>query len=150
MSQDTQPEFPVTVALGPSGYTSRVRAGGHDFVADEPESVGGADQGPGPYELLLASLGACTVMTLRMYAERKRINLTGAEVDLRHDRVHAEDCEDCETKEGRIDHIYRRIRLRGDLTDEQRKRLMEIADKCPVHRTLSSEIRIRSEMQPLD
>lgn len=118
----------------------------HRLRADEPESYGGADSGPSPYEYLMAGLGACTAMTVRMYAVRKSLNLDRVSVTLRHDKIHARDCEECETREGRIDRIERDIRLEGDLSDENKQRLMEIADRCPVHRTLHSEIDIRSRM----
>ena len=108
------------------------------------DPVGGMDSGPGPYDLLLAGLGACTAMTLRLYAERKQLPLEQTTVRLRHDKIHAADCAECETKEGMIDRIERAITLQGDLNAEQRARLMEIADKCPVHRTLESEIDIRT------
>jgi len=124
-------------------FTNRVRAGRHSWLADEPPSVGGADRGPTPYDHLLAALGTCTSMTLRMVASRKKWPLEGVTVRLKHDRIHASDCEDCESTEGMVDHIERNIEIRGDeLTDEQRAALMEIADKCPVHRTLLNEIRI--------
>ncbi len=126
-------------------FTQDVLTDRHDLVADEPAGAGGADLGPSPYEYLLAGLGACTSMTLRLYAQHKKLPLEHVEVRLEHDKIHAEDCAECETREGRIDHIRRRIRLVGDLTDEQRTRLMEIADRCPVHRTLHSEIAIESE-----
>lgn len=116
----------------------------HHLRADEPASYGGADSGPSPYEYLMAGLGACTAMTVRMYAARKSLNLDRVSVTLRHDKIHAADCADCETKEGRIDRIDRDIRLEGDLSDEDKKRLMEIADRCPVHRTLHSEVDIQS------
>jgi putative redox protein len=121
-----------------------VTVGRHRFLADEPIAVGGLDSGPGPYDLLLAALGACTAMTLRLYAERKALPLERVTVALAHDRIHAADCADCETKEGMIDRIERAITLRGTLDAAQRKRLMEIADKCPVHRTLTSEVDIRT------
>lgn len=137
----------VVVRGGPSGYAQEISAGGHALRADEPVSVGGTDSGPGPYELLLAGLGACTSMTLRMYADRKGWPLEGVTVELRHRKVHAADCADCETKEGKVDEIQRALRIDGPLSDEQRARLMEIADRCPVHRTLESEIRIRTTLQ---
>lgn len=127
-------------------YMQNMRSGSHVLVADEPESVGGNDAGPGPYEYLLMSLGACTSMTLRMYAERKQLPLERVRVRLSHSRIHAEDCSDCETREGKVDEITRDISLAGELTGEQRQRLLEIADKCPVHRTLTSEIKVRSRL----
>jgi uncharacterized OsmC-like protein/pimeloyl-ACP methyl ester carboxylesterase len=136
----------VVVAIGASGYTSTVRAGRHLLLADEPLSAGGADAGPGPYDYLLAALGACTAMTLRMYADRKGWPLEGATVRLRHGRVHAADCADCVTKEGRIDQIERELELTGPLDPEQRARLVEIADRCPVHRTLHGEIHVRTTL----
>jgi putative redox protein len=135
----------VEVAEAGTGrYANSIRAGRHVLTADEPTSLGGGDTGPGPYDYLLAALGACTSITLRMYADRKQIPLTGVAVRLSHKKVHAADCADCESKVGQITEIEREIRLEGDLSDEQRKLLMEIADKCPVHRTLTSEIKIRT------
>lgn len=145
---DTAPE-PGTVVVAETGsgrYANAVHAGRHTLAADEPVKVGGSDTGPGPYEYLLAALGACTSMTIRMYAERKGIALRRVEVRLRHDRIHAKDCADCETKEGLVDRITRIIHLDGDLDEATRARLREIADKCPVHRTLTSEIRIETSM----
>jgi len=127
---------------GQGRFAQRIVAGPHQLVADEPRDVGGQDSGPGPYDLLLAGLGACTSMTLRMYAERKSWPLERVSVRLRHEKIHARDCADCETKDGKIDRIERRLRIDGDLAPEQRARLLEIADKCPVHRTLESEIRV--------
>jgi putative redox protein len=125
-------------------FQQEVVVGRHRFFADEPLSAGGLDSGPNPYDLLLAGLGACTAMTLRLYAERKALPLDRVSVTLTHARIHAEDCESCETKEGMIDRIDRAITLEGGLDDGQRARLLEIADKCPVHRTLRSEIEIRT------
>jgi uncharacterized OsmC-like protein/alpha/beta superfamily hydrolase len=118
----------------------------HHLRADEPVSYGGTDSGPSPYEYLLAGLGACTAMTVRMYARHKSLQLDRVLVTLRHGKIHAKDCEDCETREGRIDRIEREIKLEGELSGDERKRLMEIADRCPVHRTLHSEIDIQSRM----
>ncbi|MDH4149111.1 MAG: alpha/beta fold hydrolase [Betaproteobacteria bacterium] len=135
----------VTVRESGEGrYTQDITAGPHHLRADEPESVGGNDSGFTPYDLLLAGLGACTSMTLRMYAEQKKWPLQRVTVTLRHEKIHAKDCADCETREGKIDQIDREIDIAGDLSDAQRARLMDIADKCPVHRTLRSEIAIRT------
>jgi putative redox protein len=122
--------------------------GPHRFLADEPVKVGGLGTGPGPYDLLLAGLGACTSMTLRLYADNKKLPLERVLVRLTHNRIHAVDCLNCETKEGMVDRIDRNITLEGALGADERKRLMEIADKCPVHRTLESEIEIRTVEQP--
>lgn len=119
-----------------------IASGRHRILADEPVDVGGLDTGPGPYDFLLGSLGACTSMTMRLYAERKAIPLERTTVTLKHSRIHAQDCAECETKEGMISRIERTITMEGNLDAEQRKKLMEIADKCPVHRTLTSEIDI--------
>jgi uncharacterized OsmC-like protein len=126
-----------------------VITGSHRFVADEPVAAGGLDSGPGPYDLLLAALGACTSMTVRLYADRKRLPLKRTSVRLRHGRIYAVDCAECETKEGMIDRIDRAITFEGDLDGEQRARLLEIADKCPVHRTLKSEIDIHTTEAPV-
>lgn len=139
---DTPAEGIVGVhETGRSQYEQRIRVGRHVFTADEPKPVG-QDAGPSPYDLLLAGLGACTSMTMRMYAQRKGWPMERATVELRHSRIHAEDCENCETEEGKVDRIERMIRLDGPLDADQRRRLLEIADKCPVHRTLHSEIAI--------
>jgi len=119
-------------------------AGPHRYLADEPVSVGGNGSGPSPYEYLLAALGACTSMTIRLYADLKKLPLERVSVRLKHDKIHAADCENCESKEGKIDRIDRAVTLEGDLNAEQRARLMEIADKCPVHRTLHSRIEVRT------
>ncbi|HLI98182.1 MAG TPA: bifunctional alpha/beta hydrolase/OsmC family protein [Bradyrhizobium sp.] len=123
--------FQQTVTIGP-----------HRLLADEPKAAGGGDTGPGPYDLLLAGLGACTSMTLRLYADRKSLPLERTTVTLTHSKIHAQDCAECETKEGMLDQIERVIAMEGPLDAEQRRKLLEIADKCPVHRTLTSEIRI--------
>ena len=125
-------------------YTQEVDAGKHALLGDEPEAFGGSDRGPGPYDYLLAALGTCTSITLRMYAERKGWPLESVEVRLSHTRIHARDCEDCETEDGMLHEIQSKVRLEGDLEESQRKRLLEIATRCPVHRTLSSEIKIRT------
>ncbi len=116
----------------------------HVLVADEPAAFGGTDAGPTPYDYLLSALGSCTAMTVRMYADRKGWPLESVTVRLEHDRIHAKDCEECETESSRIDRIGLELDLEGPLDDEQRERLREIADKCPVHRTLDSEVLIET------
>lgn len=138
----------VVVTGGAAGLRQEIRAGTHRLTADEPEAAGGTDAGPDPYGLLLAALGACTSMTLLLYARRKQWPLEGVTVTLRHAKVHAADCEACETKVGFLDRIERDVALAGPLSDEQRARLLEIANKCPVHRTLTSEIDIRTRLAP--
>ena len=130
-----------------SRFEQEISIGRHRLLADEPAGAGGLDSGPNPYDLLLAGLGACTSMTLRLYAERKSLPLDRVSVRLSHSKVHAAECETCETKEGMLDRIERVITLAGELDDDQRARLLEIADKCPVHRTLTSEIEIRTREQ---
>ncbi len=139
---------PVQVRLGRDHYASTVTARTHSLKADEPVDLGGSDQGPTPYEYLAAALGSCTAITLRMYADRKEWPLEAIDVEVSHKKVHAKDC-DCETTAtGRIDLISRVITLHGDLDQEQRMRLLEIADRCPVHRTLTGDIVVKtSELQ---
>lgn len=125
-----------------SKFNQLISVGPHRLVADEPVAAGGEDAGPGPYDFLLAGLGACTSMTMRLYADRKSLPLDRVTVTLKHAKIYAKDCEECETRDGMLDQIDRVIAMDGALDAEQRKKLMEIADKCPVHRTLTSEIRI--------
>lgn len=132
----------VVRETGASKFQQLISVGTHRMIADEPVDAGGLDTGPGPYDFLLAGLGACTSMTMRLYADRKSIPLKRTTVTLKHSRVYAKDCEACETQEGMISRIERTIAMEGDLDDEQHKKLLEIADKCPVHRTLTSEIDI--------
>ncbi|MBT3606028.1 MAG: alpha/beta fold hydrolase [Candidatus Latescibacteria bacterium] len=141
----TAPE-PVMVSADRSRYRTNITVNGHTLVADEPQELGGTDQGPTPYDLLLSSLGSCTAITLRMYADRKNWPLENIDISLTHSKVHAQDCEECETKTGQIDHIKREIDLTGSLDAEQRARLLEIADRCPVHRTLQQEIVVKTEL----
>jgi uncharacterized OsmC-like protein/alpha-beta hydrolase superfamily lysophospholipase len=146
-AEEPSPEGEVRVReTGAGRFAQEVRVGRHRLGADEPESFGGDDTGPGPYDLLLAALGACTSMTLRVYAERKELPLERVEVRLGHDKIHARDCEDCETREGKLDEIRRELVIEGDLDAAQRQRLLEIADKCPVHKTLTSEVKIRTRL----
>lgn len=137
----------VTVQLGSDGYTTEISAGRHVFLADEPEDVGGNDMGPTPYELLNASLGSCTAMTLKMYAERKKWPLEKVTVTLKHSKMHVEDSSHPEGKKSKVDVFHRMINMEGDLDKEQKERLMEIADKCPVHRTLTdTDVEIETVM----
>ncbi len=123
-------------------FQQQISIGPLRLLADEPVAAGGEDSGPGPYDLVLAGLGACTSMTMRLYANRKSLPLDRVTVTLTHSRIHAQDCADCETKIGMLDQIERVIAMEGDLDADARQKLMEIADKCPVHRTLTSEIHI--------
>ena len=134
----------VTTRIGPLRYRTEVRAGAHTFVADEPVTAGGADTGPTPYDYLLGALGGCTAMTLRMYADRKGWPLDGVSVRLRTARSHAQDCEGCEASDVGITWLEREIELSGSLTEEQRHRLVQIADRCPVKQTLERGIRVRA------
>ncbi len=137
----------VTAQIGRSGYVTDIMAAGHSLVADEPPSMGGTDLGPAPYDLLMAALGTCKAMTLRMYSDRKQWPLEAVCVQLNHKKIDAADCESCDTKEGRLDQFDCEIDVTGKLDDQQKKRLLQIADRCPVHRTLHSEIIVRSKLK---
>ena len=134
----------VVVRGSAAGFAQEIHAGPHRLHADEPVSAGGTDTGPSPYDFLLAALGACTSMTVAMYARRKAWPLEEVTVHLRHSKMHAADCAECETREGMLDQIERDIHFAGVLTAEQRSKLVEIANKCPVHRTLTSEVDIKT------
>ena len=123
-------------------YTQAVELGRHTLTGDEPEAVGGNDAGPSPYEFLLAALGTCTSITVRMYANLKKIPLDDIVVHLKHQKVHAEDCQNCDDPKSMIDHIDRMLEFKGNLTPEQRSKLLEIANKCPVHKTLTHAVSI--------
>ena len=133
----------VVVRGGADSFKQEITAGQHRLIADEPVSAGGGDAGPDPYDYLLAALGACTSMTVGFYARRNKFPLENIKVSLWHSRIHAKDCEECETREGMVDRIDVEVELTGALSAEQHGALMEIAAKCPVHRALTSEINIR-------
>lgn len=137
----------VVVRTGRKGFQTEILAGVHSLMADEPVGAGGADTGPTPYDYLLASLGACTSMTLRMYADRKGWPLEAVVVRLKHQRIFADDCRDCIESGRMLDHIEREIEVQGSLSSEQKQKLLEIADRCPVHRTLHSEIRVETKLK---
>lgn len=134
------------VESGRGKFAVDISVGPHALVADEPAESGGNDFGPVPHDFLLAGLGACTVMTLRMYADHKKIPLERVQVQLSRRKIKAADCPDCVTKEGEVEEMTRVITLTGDLSDENRQRLLEIANKCPVHRTLTGEIKVRTSL----
>jgi putative redox protein len=144
---DRPPEGVVIVRGSGDGFVQEVVAGSHRFLSDEPARAGGTDTGPTPYDLLLAALGSCTSMTLAMYARRKQWALQRVTVRLRHSRVHAEDCAACETRDAGLTVIERDIALEGTLDADQRARLLAIANRCPVHLTLSSQIDIRTRLE---
>jgi len=137
----------VTTSTANEDFFTEVFANGHAMIADEPVKYGGTNRGPSPYEYLLAGLGACTSMTLQMYARRKNLPLEKAVVRMTHEKIHADDCDHCESAEGKIDRVVREIELLGELNDEQRQRLLEIAERCPVHKTLHSEVDIISTLK---
>jgi uncharacterized OsmC-like protein len=142
--EETKEEKASVIVRGTAeGFLQEITSGRHHLQADEPKEAGGRDDAPGPYEYLLMALGACTSMTIGLYARRREFPLENVTVSLSHARIHAEDCEACETKQGLLDRIDVRIELTGPLTPDQRTKLMEIAAKCPIHRTLDSEIEIR-------
>jgi uncharacterized OsmC-like protein/alpha/beta superfamily hydrolase len=140
-------EGEVIASINREHYRTELYAGAHALVADEPPDAGGAGAGPSPYGYLTAALGACTAITLRMYADRKQWPLEAVRVRLTHDKIHANDCAECETSQAKIDRFTREIALQGALSPEQKQRLVEIADKCPVHRTLESEVRIETTLK---
>ncbi len=136
----------VMANLGSEGFTTQIKAGDHFITADEPESIGGSNFGPTPYDLLSASLAACTSMTIQMYARRKRWPLEDVETHVNHDKEHADDCSNCERNSSKIDIFKREIVLEGDLNSKQQEKLLEIANKCPVHRTLHNDIKITTKL----
>ena len=139
-------EYEVVARTLVDGFRTDILAAGYPLVADEPTSVGGTGAGPSPYDLLSAALATCTSMTLRMYAAHKKIDMASATVRVSHGKIHAKDCEDCESRDGRIDEFRRELLIHGNLSEEQRQRMLEIADRCPVHRTLHGEVKVRTEL----
>lgn len=137
----------VSARTGAEGLMTELFANGHALIADEPKAYGGTDRGPSPYEYLLAALGACTGMTLQLYARKKHWPLENVVVRLAHEKIHARDCDDCETVEGKLDRIERELELQGPLSEDQRRRLLEIAERCPVHKTLQSEVQVTTELR---
>ena len=144
------PENNRVVARAGTALRTEVTANAHALVADEPVSAGGTDAGPTPYDYLLVALGACTAMTLRMYADRKGWPLESVTIRLSHQKVHARDCAECETRDGKIDHIRLELKLAGPLEEPQRRRLLEIAERCPVHRTLESEVMMETSLAGIE
>ncbi len=138
----------VVVRGGPVGLQQKVQAGAHGWLADEPTAVGGSDTGPTPYDMLLGALGACTSMTLRLYADRRKWPLEDVVVRLRHHRIHRDDCINCEKKDVSIERVERTLELHGPLSDEQRTRLLEIAERCPVHQTLQHNLDVHTTLVP--
>jgi uncharacterized OsmC-like protein len=136
----------VVVRGSARDFAQEITVAGHRLLADEPKVFGGTDTGPSPYDLLVSALGACTSMTVSLYARRKQWPLDAVTVRLRHSKIHAVDCAECDTKSGMLDGIERDVELHGDLTEEQRARLLEMANRCPVHKTLTSEISIRTRL----
>jgi putative redox protein len=136
----------VVVRGGQSGLRQEVEAGSYRWVADEPTSVGGTGEGPTPYDLLLGALGACTSMTLRLYADRRKWPLEGVVVRLRHHRIHRDDCVNCDKKDVSIERVERTLELKGPLTDEQRAKLLAIAERCPVHQTLQHNLDVQTSL----
>jgi putative redox protein len=136
----------IVVRGSATGFAQEITVAGHRLVVDEPTAFGGSDTGPSPYDLLVSALGACTSMTVSLYARRKQWPLDAVTVRLRHSKIHAIDCAECDTKSGMVDGIERDVELHGDLTAEQRAQLLEMANRCPVHKTLTSEIDIRTRL----
>ncbi len=146
-TQKSHPFETIVSEQGTGKYTLDISSGGHKLVADEPVSMGGDDMGPSPYDLLLSALGSCTVITLRMYANMKKMELDNVIVSLTHKKVHMEDCEACDGGEGMVDMFNRTIKFEGNLSDSDKKKLLKIADKCPVHRTLSGQVQIKTQLE---
>jgi uncharacterized OsmC-like protein len=141
----------VVVRGGASGLRQELEASGHTWLADEPVSYGGTGEGPTPYDLLLGALGACTSMTLRLYADRRKWPLEGTVIRLSHHRIHKEDCVDCEKKDSdaTLERVERTLELQGPLTEEQREKLLLVAEHCPVHKTLKKGLEVHTRLLPV-
>lgn len=148
-SEELKTAFEVVANLGEEGFTTQMRAGRHYFIADEPKTFGGEDLGPSPYDFISGALAACTSMTIQMYSRRKKWPLNNVETHVNHQKTHAEDCENCERNTAKIDVFEREIVLSGNLDEEQQQKLLEIADKCPVHRTLSNKVTITTHLKKI-
>ncbi len=148
-SEQLETKFEVMANLGQEGFTTQMRAGKHFFIADEPKSFGGEDLGPSPYDLISGALAACTSMTIQMYSRRKKWPLENVETHVNHQKTHAQDCENCERNTAKIDVFEREIVLNGNLDEEQQQKLLEIADKCPVHRTLSNKVEVTTHLKKI-
>lgn len=146
MALESQNKKVVHAHLADIPYRVDLQAGNHQLISDEPETNGGQDAGPDPYDYLLMSLGSCTAMTVRMYADHKEWPLEDVYVELLHSKTHAKDCKDCDKKSSRIDYIEKDVIIKGDLDEQQKNRLLEISERCPVHRTLQSDIKITSHI----
>lgn len=144
---ESSPKKIIHIHIGGSNYKTTLTAGNHELVSDEPESKGGNDLGPDPYDYLLMSLGSCTVITMKMYADRKEWPVEDIFVELRHFKDHAEDCEECKDPKAKIDKIEKEITVQGDLNQEQIDRLLDISKKCPVHKTLLGQMEIDSSIE---
>lgn len=149
-SSDEEPDLVVVEEAGGTGLAQLIVNGKHELIADEPTALGGGNAGPTPYGLLLSALGSCTTMTLRLYANKKQWPLKKAKVLLRHTKIHAEDCAECEEESGFIETITRELELIGDLDEKQRARLLEISERCPVHRTLTKDLKVTTTLRPAD
>jgi putative redox protein len=146
MTEKTKKKI-IHIHLGKENYKTVMTAGNHELISDEPEDMGGGDTGPDPYDYLLMSLGSCSVITMKMYADRKEWPVEDIYIELRHFKDHAEDCADCDDPKAKIDKIDKEIIIKGELTDEQVERLLEISKKCPVHKTLLGEIELKSTIE---
>ncbi len=146
MAESTKKKI-VHIHLGTDNFKTVMTAGQHELISDEPKNIGGSDEGPDPYDYLMMSLGSCTVITIRMYAERKGWDFKNIYMELRHQKDYAEDCKDCDDPKAKIDVIEKEIIIEGDLSDDQLERLLEISKKCPVHKTMQGDLELKSTIE---